>query len=226
MTRVTVLTTPGSLSRYCTTSDILTSAGINHEVFPAVHVSEPRAGKLRKAEVSQKVSFAGIIRKAQQENAPSVLILEDDIYLPEGFSSSCLTAVLEELPRDFGIALLGCYFKPGSIGKFYCYSDHLLEMQRADGKILFTFWGCHAVLVNSTLYDNIIDLLEDPSTPVTDKALCDFIVPHHRCFLVKPPLIFQRHSSGSDHGSIHGKFRFKEMELESLEYIRKNTVRG
>ncbi|MFA5428741.1 MAG: hypothetical protein WC279_11125 [Sulfurimonas sp.] len=224
MTRVTVLTTPGSLSRYCTTSEILTSAGINHKVFPAVQVSEPKAGRLRKAEVSQKVSFAGITRKARQENAPSVLILEDDIYLPEGFDNSGLTAVLEELPEDFGIALLGCYFKPGSTGKFYRYSDHILEMQKAAGKILFTFWGCHAVLVNSTLYDTIIDLLEDPSTPVTDRALCDFIVPHHRCFLMKPPLIFQRHSSGSDHGSIHGKFRFKEMELESLEYIRKNTV--
>lgn len=221
---IIILTTPQSLFRYCTTSDILTSAGINPEVFPAVQVPEPGAGKLRREEISHKQSFAGIIKKAQLEKAPSVLILEDDIYLPEGFSSSCLTAIREELPGDFGIALLGCYFKPGSTGKFHSYSGHLLEMQRDSSSAFFTFWGSHAVLINSIVYPQVIKLLEDPSTPVTDRAICDFIVPHHRCFLMKPPLIFQRHSSGSDHGSIHGKFKFKEMELESLEYIRKNTV--
>lgn len=221
---IIILTTPQSLFRYCTTSDIMTSAGITHKVFPAVQVPEPGAGKLRREEVSHKLSFAGIIKKAQLEKAPSVLILEDDIYLPEGLNNPSLRTLYEELPGDFGITFMGCYFKPGSTGKFYCYSDHLLEMQRDSSKVLFTFWGSHAVLINSILYPQIIKLLEDPSTPVTDRALCDFIVPRHRCFLMKPPLIFQRHSSGSDHGSIHGKFKFKEMELESLEYIRKNTV--
>jgi len=221
---IIILTTPQSLFRYCTTSDILTSAGINPEVFPAVQVPEPGAGKLRREEVSHKLSFAGIIKKAQLEKASSVLILEDDIYLPEGLNNPSLITLYEELPGDFGIALLGCYFKPGSTGKFYSYSDHLLEMQRDNNNVLFTFWGSHAVLINSWLYNRIITLLEDPVTPVTDRTLCDFIAPHHRCFLMKPPLIFQRHGSGSDHGSIHGKFKFKEMELGSLDYIRKNTV--
>lgn len=221
---IQLLTTPKSLSRCCNTSGILTSAGITYEVYPAVRVQEPETGKLRREELSHKLSFAGIIRKAQREKSQSVVILEDDIYLPEGFSVVTLKAIREELPEDFGITLLGCYFKPGSTGKFYRYSDHLLEMQR-DNRSLFTFWGSHAVMINSILYPRIIKLLEDPVTPVTDRVLCDFIIPYHRCFLMKPPLIFQRHSSGSDPESIHGKFKFKEMELESLEYIRKNTVR-
>lgn len=220
-----LLTTPRSLSRYCLTSDILTSAGVNHEVFPAVQVPEPGAGKLRREEVSHKLSFVGIIKKAQLEKAPSVLILEDDIYLPDVFNNSSLRTLYEELPGDFGITFMGCYFKPGSTGKFYRYSDHLLEMQRDNNRTLFTFWGSHAVMINSFLYSKMIKLLEDSATPVTDRTLCDFIVPYHRCFLMRPPLIFQRHSSGSDPGSIHGRFKFKEMELESLDYIRKNTVR-
>lgn len=224
MIRAAVLTTHQALNRYGTTFDLLENTGIPQSVTPAISVLTPLSGKLRKEEISNKLSFASIIKQAKADNEDNVLIFEDDISLPDGFNNTILEEVLEELPETFGLCYLGCYIRKGSSGKLIPRSEHLLELQQKKGKLPFILWGAHAVIINRSIYDKLIGLLEDSTTPVTDKVFYTSIVTEHRCFLLKPPLIFQRHCSGSDHVSMHGEFKFEEMENDTLRYIKKNTV--
>lgn len=219
-----VLTTPQALKRYSTTFDLLEEADIPHSPYLAVKVLRPLTGKLRKEEISHKISFAEIIKKAKAVGSENVLIFEDDVVIPEGFNNEKLSFLLSELPEEFGVCYLGCYFRKGSTGKLKTHSEQLLELQRKKGRPLFIMWGSHAVIINRSVYAKVIAFLEDPTIPVTDKMFSTKIVTDHPCFLLKPPLLFQRHSSGSEPISIHGNFPFEKMEEDTLSYISKNTV--
>ena len=217
-----VLTTPRSLLR-------LVRLKTSYPDIPFIpYLAVPKTNKTveavyrkygrSKEETSNRMSFAAILRKARDMGESKVLICEDDVYFKDrpGISASenfrKALAVAEDLPTDFGIYLLGTYFRqmdyhpkqqaPVNVrGKVFD-----LSTTNTRGKA--TFWGAHAVVFGESVYDKCITNYEAEQGQITDEYMYRTLIRENRCFVATPMVAFQRHDSVG----MHGKFNFTIME--------------
>lgn len=120
-------------------------------------------------------SHLQIIKTAKDLHLPNVLILEDDAEFIRFLHS------LPEFPIKWDMLYLG-----GNVRQiFYEQSEALSQWKRAK---CFT---THAYLLNSTLYDKIIDEL-----PTWDKQIdvyyADILHPNYNCYILHPQMVIQK----------------------------------
>ena len=84
------------------------------------------------------------IRLAKQEGWDKVLIMEDDLLVPNIKANEYMTSALNKLPEDWDVALAGVYWKRSEI-KINNYWKKLSE-----------FCSLHWYLVNSKAYDKLL----------------------------------------------------------------------
>lgn len=105
-----------------------------------------------------RLTHLRVLRQAQEQNLESVLILEDDVVFHPR-SHDWLSALMPHLPEDWGQLYLG--------GE---YSESPLETQ---SPLILQSQGIvrtHAYAVHHTLYDQLIEVIEDDSDYQTNPS--------------------------------------------------------
>ncbi len=159
--------------------------------------SERLAAKLRSTWGCTQ-SHLGIIRLAQSNGWPHVLILEDDCEF-EPYTLPVLRRVAQQLQgQDWDMLYLGGTYKKG--GRLQRFSANLDDA----GRIRLG----HAYLVHQRLYQRILDEAEGCGLPI-DWYYSEKLHPQVRSFLVRPVLAYQRLLDMSDIEAVVRKPEFK-----------------
>lgn len=172
--------------------------------------SKPYSNRERKAkEISNKFTFAKIL---ENETAEKTIIFEDDVYIKAG-SEKILKEIFKELPADFGICYLGCYFRSDT--DLEKYSKNLLKVSGEKPRI----WGAHGIIYNKKIYKELAEKLYSNEL-ITDKLISDEIVSKYKCFAVFPMICMQSQKAQKvTLNRMHGDFDFAKLERQNLSYI-------
>lgn len=185
--------------------------------FQAVSTSDQRVVAAKKEtlqsveELSNRFSFAAILKDAKKRGLPHVLVMEDDVYFTSE-AKSVLTRVLPRVPTDFSMLMLGVYLRRTPKRTLTTLKPGIVQMS---GNL--AFWGAHAVVFSSSIYDRCIENYENPKGLITDHYLYKGLVADTalKCCVVSPLIAFQRHNSMG----MHGGFPFKSMEQRSVALL-------
>lgn len=173
--------------------------------------------KKRWKEISNERSFGSIVQLAKENGWKNVLIFEDDAIV-RNLTKTQVTEFLNEIPDKFGICYLGCYLRKAKDKSIKKCSPHIFQLIGSS----FNIWGAHAVIINESVYDLMINtLLQYNNKIITDKQICRIV---NKCvtknYMVNPPIVFQAPSlSSAKYGSMHGKFNFENLEKTHKNFI-------
>ena len=214
-----VLTVPKQIDRY---TDFLKCNKeyfkyMDVEPFTAIPISDPlvlhihakRGGS--KEEISNRVSFAAMLKEAKLRGWGRVLLLEDDVQF-EGHAEHAFKIAIEGLPSDFKVFTFGTYFRNATPNDFRKVSPGLLSM----GSNRIRFWGAHAFMFSESVYDECIANYEDPHGQITDEFIYKTLVKKywHKCFVCRPMMAFSRPVVG-----MHSSFPFDSMKRKTLQIL-------
>ncbi len=162
-------------------------------------------------EVSNRLSFAAILREARSRGYPGVLILEDDVQF-EGDVVTAFRTVRDELPDDFALCTFGTYFRRARVDALRKYSEGLVSI---GGKNTL-LWGAHAFIFSEKVYDECIRNYEDPGGQITDEYIYKTLIGkyRHKCFVCNPMVAFSRPVIG-----MHGTFPFEGMYRKTVSIM-------
>ena len=145
--------------------------------FPAVNGKKITRSKLIKNNIIKNnnilkagqlgcaISHLNLLSKIQKEKLEIVLILEDDVKIPNNFNSK-LNNILDNLPPKWDIIFLGgCNIKGEK------YNEHFIIPTR--NKYLYNLC-MHSYLVNNRSCKKIIDLLTPLSRPIDTQLRSKF----------------------------------------------------
>ena len=213
-----VLTVPKQLDRYIgfikCNEHILKY--IDLESFTAIPVTDKAVVKIsRKAgkglpEVSNRLSFAAILRDARSRGYDKVLILEDDVQF-EGNVKAAFRTVREQLPEDFALCTFGTYFRKVRPKGLQRYSGGLMSFS---GKV--SLWGAHAFIFSAKVYDECIANYEAVQGEITDQYIHKTLAKNHphKCYVCRPMVAFSRPVIG-----MHSVFDFKGIKKRSIHFM-------
>jgi len=169
----------------------------------------------KKRELSIRLTTRDILLEAKKNKYKQVLILEDDIYIKPGIDVNLYLDKISELPEDFALCYLGCYFPKAKPQKFFLlkYNDYFVEMKGNP-----SIWGSHAIVFNHTIYDEVIDVYSKEIEFTSDGTLYRKVIPFNKTFISNPLFIFQKYIEKDV--CLHNRiFNFERLEEETFSLI-------
>lgn len=135
-----------SKSDYATRSESSRFQRMLRYFNPELKIPDDRKGRL-----GCYMSHLKALKQARDNRWSEVLILEDDVrFIPNYFSGNFARKAKQELPKDWGMCFLG--YHEANKHKSKSFSDRLIQPGLP--------YDCHGYMVNSSMYDHLIGLLE------------------------------------------------------------------
>ena len=220
-----VVSVPKELERNIRSREAFKKAGLDVTFVPAVPHTDPEIPTIfkkdykRRCEYSLFLFFKRMVQKAKRENLPYIILFEDDARSTIKNTSQQIDIILKELPKDFGLCYLGCYFKKASGGSIEQVSKNLVKLNRDIRPRKYIIWGSHALILGRSHYDLILAMFENPTTHITDAFFASDILNKVPTYAAYPLIFFQTPESCSSGTSIHRSFNFKGIRAESEAWL-------
>jgi GR25 family glycosyltransferase involved in LPS biosynthesis len=166
------------------------------------YVHPPHIGGINVGAIGNCITTLLILKIAKRSGYKNILILEDDVVFHENLNEE-FNKIVPQIPAKWDLIYLGGnHFA----GKPIFHSENVFRV---------THTVClHAVAVNHTMYDKLIDKLTDLST-LTDKSFADLQITNN-CFVTSPHLAWQRGGYSDIQTSVQG-YEFLQ-SFESAQY--------
>jgi GR25 family glycosyltransferase involved in LPS biosynthesis len=166
------------------------------------HLTKERLDDKTRAQRSCSMSHVKLIEKAKKEGLKSVLVFEDDVVFYEDIDVKTMLAnALEELEgRPWDLFLLGCNPRQTCIKE----ENHLLK--------LGGFFTTHAVAVNHTCFDAIIDFPWKSSIVIDQHMYCLAAERRVNAYSTRQPLAYQ----GKSYSDIENGFFWGDGTTKNL----------
>jgi GR25 family glycosyltransferase involved in LPS biosynthesis len=161
----------------------------NFQYFEAINGHElDYSGPLLKGEQGIRLTHLKLLNYAKQHNLEQILVLEDDIVLAENFQDQ-IGAILSDLPEDYNLLYLG--------GAHKAYPNHIKgNLYKVRDTVTL-----HGLLINSNMYDILIQTIEDNPGIQVDNAYA-LTQSKYNAYVCYPHLAWQL----DDYSDIQNKF--------------------
>ena len=168
--------------------------------------------KLRKGTIGCALSHISLIKKISEENNNYVLILEDDVIIPEDFNKK-VNSYLSKIDFDFDILFLG-----GCNIYGHEFKTNFVKPIQTDDQHLYRYnLCCHAMLINKKNIHKILKVLSSIDRSIDTQLRNSF--GYLNVYYCNPQIIFQNRELLSDLQSINNKRKNKPNRYKSINNV-------